>query len=124
MIAYDRDQGENGEFTYELRDPSGAFSVDPNTGWLTVQDQSILDREKKSYLQMKVLAVEKRPSVVKPYNGSSSVEVEVTLLDANDNNPVFVPGNLLELVAQSDFQVGTILGQVSPEIVFIDKKKI
>ncbi|OXU25849.1 hypothetical protein TSAR_005482 [Trichomalopsis sarcophagae] len=112
VIAYDRDQGANGEFTYELNDPSGAFSVDPISGWLTVQDQSVLDREQKSFLQMKVLAVEKQPSVVKPYNGSSSVEVEVTLLDANDNNPVFVPGNLLELVAQSDFKVGTILGQV------------
>lgn len=113
VVAYDRDQNENGEFTYELVDPSGAFSVDATSGWLTVQDQSVLDREKTASLQMKVLAVEKRPSVVKPYNGSSSVYVEVTLLDANDNNPVFVPGNLLQLVAQSDFKVGTILGQVS-----------
>ena len=113
MIAYDRDQGENAEFTYELRDPSGAFAVDSNSGWLTVQDQSVLDREKKSFLQMKVLAVEKKASVVKPFNGSSSVDVEVTLLDANDNNPVFVPSNLMEIVARSDFKVGTIIGQVS-----------
>ncbi|XP_058809929.1 cadherin-89D [Phymastichus coffea] len=112
VIAYDRDEGENNEFRYELSDPSGAFSVDPLTGWLTVQDQSVLDRESKSFLQMKVLAVEKQPSVVKPFNGSSSVDVEVTLLDANDNNPVFVPANLLELVAHSDFAVGTIVGQV------------
>ncbi|CAB0038612.1 unnamed protein product, partial [Trichogramma brassicae] len=112
VVAYDRDQAENGEFTYELRDPAGAFAVDPRTGWLTVQDQSVLDREKKSFLQMKVLAVERRPSAVKRSNGSSSVDVEVTLLDANDNNPVFVPNNLMEIVARSDFKVGTIVGQV------------
>uniref|UniRef100_A0ABD2X656 Cadherin domain-containing protein n=1 Tax=Trichogramma kaykai TaxID=54128 RepID=A0ABD2X656_9HYME len=112
VVAYDRDQGENGEFAYELRDPAGAFAVDPRTGWLTVQDQSVLDREKKSFLQMQVLAVERRPSVVKRSNGSSSVDVEVTLLDANDNNPVFVPNNLMEIVARSDFKVGTIVGQV------------
>lgn len=112
MIAVDRDQGSNAEFTYELRDPSGAFSMDSKTGWLTVHDQSILDREKKSSLFMKVLAVEKRPSVVNPYNGSSSVDVKVILLDANDNNPVFLPSNLLELVAQSDLKVGTPVGQI------------
>lgn len=40
------------------------------------------------------------------------MDVEVTLLDANDNNPIFVPGNLYELIARSDYKVGTVLGQV------------
>ncbi|XP_054013021.1 cadherin-89D [Hylaeus anthracinus] len=116
VIARDRDQGENGQFDYELLDPSGAFSVDPKSGWLTVKDQSVLDREKRDHLRMKVLAIERRASVVH-WDGSrktngSSVDVEVTLLDANDNNPIFVPGNLYELVAKSDYKVGTVLGQV------------
>lgn len=38
-MATDKDQGENGEFTYELNDPRGAFSIDPRTGWLTVRNQ-------------------------------------------------------------------------------------
>lgn len=116
VIARDRDQGENGQFDYELLDPSGAFSVDPRSGWLTVKDQSVLDREKRDHLRMKVLAIERQPSVVlqdgfRKANGSS-VDVEVTLLDANDNNPIFVPGNLYELIARTDYKVGTVLGQV------------
>ncbi|XP_043600615.1 cadherin-89D isoform X2 [Bombus pyrosoma] len=115
VIARDKDQDENGQFDYELRDPSGAFSVDAKSGWLTVKDQSVLDREKRDHLRMKVVAIERKPSVVLR-NGSrkmdSSVDVEVTLLDANDNNPIFVPGNLYELVAKTDYKVGTVLGQV------------
>lgn len=38
-MATDKDQGENGEFTYQLNDPEGAFSIDPRTGWLTVRNQ-------------------------------------------------------------------------------------
>ncbi|XP_029156895.1 cadherin-89D isoform X2 [Nylanderia fulva] len=113
VIARDKDQGENGKFDYRLEDLSGAFSVDPASGWLTVRDQTILDREKRSRLKMKVHAVEHQPSVVtSEASGGSSVDVEVTLLDANDNNPIFVPGNLYELVARSDAKIGTVLGQV------------
>ncbi|XP_015602110.1 cadherin-89D isoform X2 [Cephus cinctus] len=112
VIATDKDQGDNGEFDYELEDPSGAFSVDPNSGWLTVRDQTILDREQQNSLRMKVFARERRPSVVATSSGSSSVDVEVTLLDANDNNPTFVPSNLYEFVTKSDAAVGTALGQV------------
>lgn len=115
VIARDKDQGENGGFDYELRDPSGAFSVDPGSGWLTVRDQTVLDREKRDHLKMKVYAVEHRPNVVAATaagSQGSTVDVEVTLLDANDNNPIFVPGNLYELVARSDAKVDTVLGQV------------
>ncbi|XP_072758851.1 cadherin-89D isoform X2 [Anoplolepis gracilipes] len=114
VIARDKDQGENGKFDYQLEDPSGAFGVDPGSGWLTVRDQTILDREKRDRLKMKVYAVERQPSVVATgkTSGKSFVDVEVTLLDANDNNPIFVPGNLYELVARSDAKIGTVLGQV------------
>lgn len=39
VMATDKDQGENGEFTYQLNDPEGAFSIDLRTGWLTVRNQ-------------------------------------------------------------------------------------
>ena len=122
VVAYDKDQGQNSEFKYELDDPSGAFSIEPNSGWLIVKDESILDREQRALIKMKVYAVEKVPNVISFSNDDSSstssrqprssVDVEVTLLDANDNNPIFVPSNLYELVAQSDSRVGTVLGQV------------
>lgn len=42
----------------------------------------------------------------------SFVNVEVTLLDANDNNPVFVPSNLYEFSIKSNAKVGTLIGKV------------
>lgn len=39
VMATDKDQGDNGEFTYQLNDPKGAFLIDPRTGWLTVRNQ-------------------------------------------------------------------------------------
>lgn len=39
VMASDKDQGDNGEFTYQLNDPIAAFSIDPRTGWLTVRNQ-------------------------------------------------------------------------------------
>lgn len=36
IIATDQDQGDNGEFVYQLQDQSGAFTLDSRTGWLTV----------------------------------------------------------------------------------------
>lgn len=42
----------------------------------------------------------------------SFVNVEVTLLDANDNNPVFLPSNLYEFTIKSSAKVGDLIGQV------------
>lgn len=39
VMATDKDQGDNGEFTYQLSDPEAAFTIDPRTGWLTVRNQ-------------------------------------------------------------------------------------
>ncbi|XP_034938287.1 cadherin-89D isoform X2 [Chelonus insularis] len=111
VVAYDKDQGENAEFTYDLDDPSEAFAVDPKTGWLTVKDERVLDREKTSFIRMQVLAVEKKPSIITGSN-SSSVAVEVTLLDANDNNPTFIPTNVYEFMTRTNAKVGTVLGKV------------
>lgn len=36
IIAADQDQGDNAEFSYQLEDVSGAFTLDSRTGWLTV----------------------------------------------------------------------------------------
>nr|CAD7597865.1 unnamed protein product [Timema genevievae] len=111
VSAADKDQGDNGEFSYQLEDPSEAFTMDPRSGWLTVRDQAKLDRESQSSLFMKVFAREKAPSVVRNVS-ASSVSVEVTLLDANDNNPSFLPSNLYEFTVESDAKVGSVVGRV------------
>lgn len=36
VIASDQDQGDNGEFSYQLEDRTKAFTMDSRTGWITV----------------------------------------------------------------------------------------
>lgn len=42
----------------------------------------------------------------------SFVDVEVTLLDANDNNPIFLPSNLYEFALKSNAKLGDLIGKV------------
>ncbi|KAI5749559.1 hypothetical protein M8J76_008291 [Diaphorina citri] len=114
VSATDLDQGPNAEFVYHLVDPHQAFSIDGKTGWLTVRNQAKLDREAKPTLSMRVFAREKLPSVMKTTLDAqdSFVAVEVTLLDANDNNPVFFPSNIYEFTITSDKPIGTIIGKI------------
>lgn len=79
---------------------------------LQVKDQTILDREKRSTINMRVYAKEKSPSVVTEKVGSSSVNIEVTLLDANDNNPTFIPNNLYDFIISTELKVGDVVGQI------------
>lgn len=112
IVATDQDQGDNADFTYQLEDKSGAFNLDSRSGWLTVRDQTVLDREKRSTINMRVYAKEKTPSVVTEKVGAASVNIEVTLLDANDNNPTFIPNNVYDFIVSTDLQIGDAVGQI------------
>lgn len=80
---------------------------------MQVRDQTILDREKRANIKMKVYAKEKVPSVIRSRKSStSSVGIEVTLLDANDNNPTFIPNNVYEFIISSDAKKGDLVGQI------------
>ncbi|XP_051862506.1 cadherin-89D [Drosophila albomicans] len=118
--AIDRDQGENAEFLYNLvenKTAAGAFRIDSRTGWITVRDDRLLDREQRRSIQLKVEALERNPSYLddkhlkKP--GPSMVIVEITLLDSNDNNPKFDHGNLYEFKVPITAAVGTKIGRVA-----------
>lgn len=61
---------------------------------------------------MRVYAKEKTPSVVTDKSDASSVRVVVTLLDANDNNPTFIPNNLYDFTIPIDAKYGDIVGKV------------
>lgn len=61
---------------------------------------------------MRVYAKEKTPSVVTDVIGASSVGVEVTLLDANDNNPTFIPNNIYDFSITSSGKLGDTVGQI------------
>ncbi|XP_065157447.1 cadherin-89D isoform X2 [Atheta coriaria] len=112
IVAHDQDQGDNAEFSFQLEDKSKAFVLDSKTGWLSVRDQSVLDRERRTALTMRVYAIEKNPSVVTDRDAASYVNVEVTLLDANDNNPTFIPNNIYDFVLGSETRVHDPIGKV------------
>lgn len=61
---------------------------------------------------MRVYAKEKTPSVVTDEPGTSSVRIIVTLLDANDNNPTFIPNNLYDFMISVDAKFGEVVGKV------------
>ncbi|GIY34023.1 protocadherin Fat 2 [Caerostris extrusa] len=94
VSAFDEDSGDNAEFRYELEDESGAFSIDPTGGSISVKDPSKLDRETKDLIRMRVFAKEKKPNV-NPNVKATPAIVEVHLLDANDNNPKVCPKQCL-----------------------------
>ncbi|XP_031334592.1 cadherin-89D isoform X1 [Photinus pyralis] len=112
IIAKDPDQGDNSEFSYDLEDKSGAFVIDPRTGWLTVRNHTLLDREKFSHLTLTAFAREKTVSVITNKIDSSAVPIDVTLLDINDNNPMFIPNNIYEFISTTSKRVGEVVGQV------------
>lgn len=110
--AIDRDQGENAEFYYHINDenPTGAFVIDPRTGWITVRDQELLDREARPNILMSVQALEKKEPYDRRDYSAGTVNVEITLLDSNDNTPEFEMGNLYEFKCNIDAVVGHVVG--------------
>lgn len=113
--AIDRDQGENSEFYYHISEemPAGAFVIDLRTGWLTVRDQELLNREARSSITLTIQALEKQVPYNERESGVGIVEVEVTLLDSNDNTPEFEKGNLYEFKISVDSPIGTVVGHIS-----------
>ena len=63
VFAIDADKGANAEFKYILDDPSGAFRINENTGWISVMEPTKLDRETRDRIQMKVTAIERKQNV-------------------------------------------------------------
>ncbi|XP_037084363.1 protocadherin-16-like [Pollicipes pollicipes] len=109
--ATDADKGDNANFTYSLDDPSGAFGLNPVTGWLTVADQSKLDREEQSQLKLDIYADELTPSVLRRQSRSFT-KVIINLLDSNDNNPKFLPTNTYQFVVDGNSSLRRVIGRV------------
>lgn len=113
--AVDRDQGDNADFIFAIsdEDPEGAFLIDQRTGWITVRDQELLDREVRNKITMKIQAIEK----VEPYGSEnqlpSYVQIEILLLDANDNTPQFESGNLYEFKITQRAPIGHVVGFIT-----------
>lgn len=80
--ATDADSGLNAEIRYRLEGSAGMFSMNPETGSITVA--AALDRETQDKYNLIVVAEDQgRPTL------SATASVMVTLTDVNDNDPIF-----------------------------------
>ncbi|CAG5115641.1 unnamed protein product, partial [Candidula unifasciata] len=82
LAASDRDLGENARITYAITDGNdGNFSIDPHHGDITTEP---LDRETRSTYNLTITASDHGTN-----SQSATTIVIVTVLDENDNSPVF-----------------------------------
>lgn len=85
VIATDDDAGNAGIVSYALYDQLGTFSISNTTGEITVLKS--LDRETTSYYLINVSAVDLAPS---PFNFKTVELLNITVIDINDNEPMFI----------------------------------
>ncbi|XP_032512432.2 fat-like cadherin-related tumor suppressor homolog isoform X2 [Danaus plexippus] len=104
VIADDADAGTNGRVTYSIArgDPDNCFTIDADTGYISVSSR--LDRESKPAY---VLEVRARDRGLPALEATAVVNVEV--LDANDNPPLFEKTNYTEVVQENKPLGHTIL---------------
>ncbi|VDL72367.1 unnamed protein product, partial [Nippostrongylus brasiliensis] len=94
--AVDKDSGDYGRVQYSLASDHGIFVIDSETGAVTVTRP--LDREQTHEYLLHVLAKDSDP--VKPK--SSKAMVLVTVLDQNDNPPLFERSEYVLQVMESE----------------------
>ncbi|XP_036367292.1 cadherin-23-like [Octopus sinensis] len=103
--ATDADKVPFNIFQYQLKDKYDAFQVNGSTGELTVKNSRILDRETHPTLVISVFAVERSGQK------SKSCYLTITLLDVNDNWPMFSQQGFL--LFATELTNGTFIGTVN-----------
>ena len=83
LVAEDSDEGSNAALQYTLTE-TAAFSVESDTGALIVNDRDLIDRETVSVINFIVTVVDGGQPPL-----SSQAAVTVSILDVNDNAPMF-----------------------------------
>lgn len=100
--AMDADEGENGAITYSFAPSTAKYSnwldIDPETGLITTADT--IDCEISSRPEFTIVATDHgKPSL------SSTTKLTVTVLDVNDNPPLFSQ-SLYNISVREDSEVG------------------
>jgi hypothetical protein len=104
VFATDADSGDFGRVQYQLVDnPNNAFTVDSQTGLITVLPNAILDAEKQRQLTLTVLAYDSPNDTTQRRYAYTTVIVQLS--DVNDNAPIFTQ-QLYSTVVPSAFGVG------------------
>ncbi|XP_069833172.1 cadherin EGF LAG seven-pass G-type receptor 1 isoform X2 [Dendropsophus ebraccatus] len=103
ISATDEDTGENARITYTIEDNVPQFKIDPDTGTITLLIE--LDHETQPSYTLAVTAKD---------NGipqkSDTTYVEIIVLDANDNAPVFQSDRYLGTVSEDAAVYTSVLG--------------
>jgi len=107
LAAFDTDTGYNGELVYVIKtgDSDGYFRVDMFTGVLKIM--SPLDRELRDQYDLTIIVSDLgSPSL------SANISVSITVLDENDNPPVFDKQTYEATISES-INVNSTVTQVS-----------
>ena len=107
ISASDADSGTNARLVYRLTAGaySGTFGIFPNDG--CIYNKVELDRETQDSYTLEVVATDAGVPAK-----SSSASVVITVLDVNDNSPIFVEQEYLFYIAEN-LDGSSVVGQVS-----------
>ncbi|XP_059581872.1 cadherin EGF LAG seven-pass G-type receptor 1 isoform X4 [Alligator mississippiensis] len=108
LSATDRDSGLNGRLLYTFQggdDGDGDFYIEPTSG--VIRTQRKLDRENVAVYSLRAFAVDRGSPPLK-----ASVDVQVTVLDINDNPPVFEQDEF-DIFVEENSPVGSIVARIS-----------
>ncbi|XP_060070203.1 cadherin-related tumor suppressor-like [Ylistrum balloti] len=106
VSASDADDDENGRITYSIQggDPHNNFTIDSVTG--LIKTRTMLDREVTDTFNLIIYAVDHGSS-----SNTGSTTVRITILDQNDNPPVFK--RQFSATINEDIDVGVFILQVT-----------
>lgn len=108
ISATDRDAHANGRVQYTFQngeDGDGDFTIEPTSGILRTVRR--LDRESAPFYELTAYAVDRG---VPPQR--TPVHIQVTVLDVNDNAPVF-PADDFEVLVKENSAVGSVVAQIT-----------
>ncbi|XP_051548726.1 cadherin EGF LAG seven-pass G-type receptor 1-like isoform X2 [Myxocyprinus asiaticus] len=108
VSASDRDSGSNGRLSYTFQggdDGEGDFFIEPYSG--IIRTARKLDRENVAVYTLKAFAVDKGIPPLK-----AAMDIHVSVLDINDNAPVFEKDELYIYIEENS-AVGSTLARVS-----------
>ncbi|XP_072569646.1 cadherin EGF LAG seven-pass G-type receptor 3 isoform X2 [Paramormyrops kingsleyae] len=108
ISANDRDAHANGRVQYTFQngeDGDGDFTIEPTSG--IVRTVRRLDRESLPFYELTAYAVDRG---VPPQR--TPVHIQVTVLDVNDNAPVF-PADDFEVLVKENSAVGSVVAQIT-----------
>nr|XP_033813815.1 cadherin EGF LAG seven-pass G-type receptor 1 isoform X2 [Geotrypetes seraphini] len=108
ISATDRDSGLNGRIMYTFQggdDGDGDFYIEPTSG--IVRTFRKLDRENVPVYHLKAYAVDRGSPALR-----ALVDVHITVLDINDNPPVFEKDEL-DIYVEENSPIGSIVARVT-----------